>query len=38
MKEKSYFEVLKEIDFPQVDIIGIDAFVEQLNKLPTASK
>ncbi len=36
--EDKHFEVLKEIDFPQVDVIGIDAFVEQLNKLPTASK
>ena len=36
--EDKHFEILKEIDFPQVDVIGIDAFVEQLNKLPTASK
>ena len=27
--EDEHFEALKEVDFPRVDIIGIDAFIRQ---------
>lgn len=30
--EDKYFEALKEVDFPRVDIIGIDAFIRQLDE------
>ena len=30
--EDKHFEALKEVDFPRVDIIGIDAFIRQLDE------
>lgn len=31
--EDKHFGILKEIDFPRVDVVGIDEFVEELNKI-----